>query len=298
MFAEDGERDSLPTGYLGVARDVTSDLELERQKDEFLANVSHDLRTPLSAIKASVGVVLSNEPPGMAEALHRMLANIDQAADRMTGLVNDLLELARYRAGRTALDLTRTDLRAVAQRAVQTVEPLALTRGQRVELRLPEAEVPLSVDRSRLERALVNLLGNAQRHGREGGLIRLTLEVDAGVDEAVFAVQDDGPGILPSEHQRIFHRFHRGEAAASGPLQGSGLGLPIARAMVEVHGGRLWVESDGNGSGATFRIALPRTLRPRASAPPLDVDRLQAAPAKPAAPGQERANTRQERETP
>jgi signal transduction histidine kinase len=114
-----------------IIRDVTAQRAVERQKDEFLANVSHDLRTPLTGIKASIGVVLANEPAGTPEPLHRMFVNIDRAADRMGNLVADLLELARFQAGRVGLQRTATDLRTLAERVAAAIEPLAQAREQR-----------------------------------------------------------------------------------------------------------------------------------------------------------------------
>jgi PAS domain S-box-containing protein len=232
--------------------DVTERRELERQKDEFLANITHDLKTPLTAIKSSVGVVLANEPAGMSGPLHRMLCNIDVASDRMSSLVEDLLELARLRAGRAELKLDRCSLDELAKRSAATIAPLAAASGQRLEMELPAEPVPVVADGSRLERALTNLLSNAYKHGRPGGTIRLSLKTRSG--EALFAVEDDGPGIPETEQSRIFDRFYRIENGSTGG--GSGLGLPIARAMVEMHGGRAWVESMP-GAGATFWISIP-----------------------------------------
>ncbi|MBI2911414.1 MAG: hybrid sensor histidine kinase/response regulator [Chloroflexi bacterium] len=228
--------------------------ELERQKDEFLGSVSHDLRTPLAAIKASIGVVLAHEPPGMAAGLHRMLANIDLAADQMARLVDDLLELTRLKAGRVRLRVAECDLRALAEQAARAIEPLAEERSQSLELLLPAEPVLAAADAERVERALLNLLGNAQKYGRTGGTIRLSLHSSDG--EVIFSVADDGPGIPEPEQGRIFDRFYRAETEATRKTQGSGLGLPIARALVELHGGRIWVESR-SGAGATFKIALP-----------------------------------------
>jgi protein-histidine pros-kinase len=241
-----------------IIRDITERKEAEealrRMKDEFMANVSHDLKTPLAAIKASIGVVLANEPPGTPEPLHRMFVNIDLAADRMHNLVADLLEMARLQIGRTELHLSPCDLRLLARRAAAAIEPLAHTRGQRVELELPPEPVRGQCDPPRLERALLNLLSNAQKYGRNGGLIRLRLERRP--HQILFGVTDDGPGIPVEEQALIFERFYRPETEATRRNQGAGLGLPIARALVELHGGRLWVES-APGAGATFWIALP-----------------------------------------
>jgi signal transduction histidine kinase len=246
--------DGRPLGAVLTLRDVTAARAQERERDEFFANVSHDLRTPVAVIRSSLGVVLANAPPELAPALRRMVVNADQAAERLAGLVADLLELARARAGRVVLRRARVDLRALARRAAGQVEPLALERGQRLELDLPGRAVGASVDAARLERALVNLLGNAQKHGRAGGRIRLSVAARPRAVE--LAVADDGPGIAPEDHERVFERFYRVDPAGpSGP--GTGLGLPIARAMVELHGGRLELES-APGEGATFRIVLPR----------------------------------------
>ncbi len=241
-----------------IIRDITERKEAEaalrRMKDEFMANVSHDLKTPLAAIKASIGVVLANEPPGTPEPLHRMFVNIDLAADRMHNLVADLLEMARLQIGRTELHLSPCDLRLLARRAAAAIEPLAQARSQRVELELPPEPVRGQCDPPRLERALLNLLSNAQKYGRSGGLIRLRLERRP--HQILFGVTDDGPGIPAEEQALIFERFYRPETEATRRNQGAGLGLPIARALVELHGGRLWVES-APGAGATFWIALP-----------------------------------------
>jgi PAS domain S-box-containing protein len=250
LVAEDGAQ----FGAVMTICDVSAQHALERQKDEFFANVSHDLRTPLAAIVASIGVVLANEPVDMPAPLHQMLANSEQAAERMTGLVDNLLELTRVQAGRVQLLYAPHDLRTLAERMADAIAPLARTRGQRVELDLPAEPTPALVDAQRLEQVLLNLLSNAHTHGREGGSIRLSLARCRG--EVVLSVADDGPGISAGDQERIFERYYRSETEATRHTQGSGLGLPIARALVELHGGRLWLESTP-GAGATFCIALP-----------------------------------------
>jgi len=228
--------------------------ELERQKEEFFANVSHDLKTPLSAIKASVGVVLANEPAEMPEPLHRMLVNIDLAADRMAGLVEDLLELERFQAGRIQLRAVPCNLRELTLRAVSTIEPLAAGRDQKVRLELPPGPLVIPADGRRLERALINLLTNAHQYGSSGGTMRVALERQN--RDVLFTVADDGPGIPEAERELIFDRFYRAANGVARLNGGSGLGLPIARAAAELHGGRLWVEG-GTAKGAIFKMALP-----------------------------------------
>jgi PAS domain S-box-containing protein len=257
VFDENG----LPLYFEGTVEDITARKQveadharLERERDEFFSSISHDLRTPLAAITASIGVVLANEPSGMPPALHRLLVNIDQSADDMGRLVEDLLELNRLQAGRVKLSREHSDLRDVALRAVRQIETLAQGRGQHVELDLPPEPLEGWVDVQVLGRVLLNLLGNANKYGRDNGAIVLRLEEHP--REAVFSVIDDGAGIPTREHEHIFERFYRADSLAHRDTKGSGLGLPIARSLVELHGGRIWVESVP-GRGATFRIALP-----------------------------------------
>jgi protein-histidine pros-kinase len=247
-------QDGDATLTMSIVRDITDQRSLERQKDEFLGNVSHDLRTPLAAIKASIGVVLANEPSGTPEPLHRMFANIDLAADRMAKLVADLLDLTRLQAGRTQLRLNRCDLRALAQRCLRAIEPVAEARAQRIQADLPPEPLETLADLERLERALLNVLGNAQKYGRTAGIIQVKLERRDGT--ARIAVTDDGPGIPAADRDRIFERFYRPEAESTRRNEGSGLGLPIARAMIELHGGRIWLDS-APSAGTTFWIELP-----------------------------------------
>lgn len=225
--------------------------ELERQRDEFFSSVSHDLRTPVAAIKAAIGVVLANEPQNMPPSLHRLLGNIDLAADELAKLIEDLLDMARLQAGRVELWRSRLDLRDVVSRAVRSIEPLAAERGQTLLLQLPEQSVLAEIDGERFGRVLRNLLSNAQKYGRDEGHIWLTLEDRP--DEIRISVIDDGPGIAAEDQQRIFERFYRVRGASA---SGSGLGLAIARGLVELHGGSLWVESSPGG-GSTFFITLP-----------------------------------------
>jgi len=225
--------------------------DLERQRDEFFSSVSHDLRTPVAAIKAAIGVVLANMPAEMPPPLQHLLSNVDLAADELTGLIEDLLEMARLQAGRVELWRTSVDLRDVIARAARTLEPLMQARGQHVLFSPPAEAVRASVDAERLARVLRNLLGNAQKYGRENGTVLVAVERSA--TELCISVTDDGPGISPEDQERIFERFFRVSGSGS---SGSGLGLAIARGLVELHRGRLSVEST-RGRGSTFRVVLP-----------------------------------------
>jgi signal transduction histidine kinase len=228
--------------------------DLEHQRDEFFSSVSHDLRTPVAAIKAAITVVLANEPDNLPRGLHRLLGNIDLAADELAGLIDDLLEIARLQAGRVELWRSELDVREVVARSVDAIEPLLQARHQRLELDMPDWPVQVSADAERLGRVLRNLLGNAQKYGRDNGLVRVVVAREA--DAVCVSVTDDGPGIPIDEQERIFERFYRVSSAPSSGAPGSGLGLAIARGIVELHGGTLSVES-APGQGSTFRVRLP-----------------------------------------
>jgi signal transduction histidine kinase len=228
--------------------------ELERQRDEFFNSVSHDLRTPVAAIKAAIGVVLAHEPEGTSPALHRLLANIDLAADELTRLIDDLLEVARLQAGRVELYLSEVDLRDVVTRAIRSLEPLIQARGQQLELSLPTEPFVVSVDVQRLGRVVRNLVGNAQKYGRAGG--RITIALERTSSDVNLLIGDDGPGIPIADQEHVFERFYRGSGSAADGPAGTGLGLPIARGLVELHGGALTLQSQP-GRGSTFRVSLP-----------------------------------------
>ncbi|GAC1315429.1 MAG: hypothetical protein NVSMB2_06990 [Chloroflexota bacterium] len=229
--------------------------DLERQRDEFFSSVSHDLRTPVAAIKAAIGVVIANEPGQMPPTFGRLLVNIDQAADELSTLIDNLLEIARLQSGRVTLWRTSVDLRTVIERAVTVLEPLFGVRHQRLTQSLPEEPVFASVDGDRVGRALRNLLENAQKYGRDEGRVHVSLRPPAGV-WAEILVSDDGPGIPVEDQKRIFERFYRVRDAPGYGPSGTGLGLAIARGLVELHGGTLTVESEP-GHGSTFCVRLP-----------------------------------------
>ena len=226
--------------------------DLERQRDEFFSSVSHDLRTPVAAIKAAIGVVLANEPKDLPPALHRLLGNIDLAADELAKLIEDLLEIARLQAGRVELWRSQVDIRDVVSRAVRSIEPLAVERAQVLVVTQLDHPVFADVDAERLGRVVRNLLANAQKYGRERG--RIVVSLYDRPDDVCISVTDDGPGIATEDQERIFDRFYR---AAGASASGSGLGLAIARGLVELHGGRLWVDS-APGAGSTFFVSIPK----------------------------------------
>ncbi len=230
-------------------RDQVQQLQrLEQLQRSFISAVSHELRTPLTCIKTSVDLLHDATPAVQAE----LLETITHHTNRLEALVTDLLESTRLEARQVTLATQPTDLRRIVERTVMAIAPLIKQKEQHLETMLPDVAVWADVDRRRIEQALTNLLANAHKFTPKGGHVRVTLEHRN--DELLIAVADDGPGI-PQEHQvHLFQRFYvipDGTGKA-----GLGLGLYIARQLVELHGGRVWVESSSR-RGSTFFLALP-----------------------------------------
>jgi signal transduction histidine kinase len=227
--------------------------EANRLKEEFLSGVSHQLLTPITAIRAAVDILQTSGIDG-TEPGATLLSNITRNTLRLQNLVRELLDLAQLRSRTVRLDIKEVDLRTVVEEAVASIRPLAEEKDQSLTAEYPRSLCPVRVDRGRLEQVTMNLLSNACKFTPRHGSIQVTLHSDG--DAYVVSVADTGPGIAQREQERIFERFYsrsRGQEQRAG----TGLGLAIARALVELHGGRMWVES-GQGRGSTFRFTLPK----------------------------------------
>jgi signal transduction histidine kinase len=223
--------------------------ELDRLRAEFIASISHDLRTPLTAAGAGLGMLETSAADRLRIDEQQLLGNIRRNIARLSSLIDDLLAYNQLQAGALHLDRVPVDLRTVVADALPAVQPLIRTKGQILQVDLP-LPLPHVGDTRRLGQVLINLLCNAHQHTPPGTHITITGHIDNG--QICLVVCDDGPGIPESEREAIFERFYRLSAAGSG----SGLGLAIARGLVELHSGRIWVEQT-NERGSMFCIALP-----------------------------------------
>jgi signal transduction histidine kinase len=223
--------------------------ELDRLRGTFVAAVSHDLQTPLTAIRAGLGLLEASAGTRLRDDEVQLLSNARRNVDRLGLQINDLLSLNQLEAGQFPLTASPFDLRAAIVSAVAVTHPLTEQKGQVLEVAVDR---PLLVvgDQRRLEQALVNLVANAHYHTPPG--TRITIGGWHTADGVELQVSDNGPGIPQDAREQLFDRFYRADAATAG----SGLGLNIAKAIVERHGGRLWVES-APGQGATFSALLP-----------------------------------------
>jgi CheY-like chemotaxis protein len=223
-----------------------------RSKDDFLSTVSHELRTPLTAVLGWASMLRqgSLDPPGTARAVEAIWSN----ARRQAQLIDELLDVSRIVAGRAVLDLQELDLGESIRAAVEAVLPLAEAKGLEVRPGV-HPSVPVTADPQRLQQILVNLLSNAVKFTPPGGWLAVNVELSEQWVEV--RVADSGSGIHPEFLPHVFERFTQAEATPSRSATGLGLGLFIARQLVEAHGGSVRAESDGPGAGSTFIVRLP-----------------------------------------
>ena len=232
----------------------------DRRKDEFLAMLAHELRNPLGAI-ANAGHVLDQRRPEDPQT-RALLAVIGRQIRHLSRLVDDLLDVSRVTRGQVDLRLERVELRPLVHGAVETVLPLIEQRHHTLRVELPEEPLWVDADATRVEQVLTNLLNNAAKFTDPGGSIGLKVRrqgQDPG-EEVVIEVTDDGPGIAPELLPRVFDLFVQEERSLARSHGGLGIGLTLVRSLVERHGGRVEVASDGPGRGSRFTVRLP--LRP------------------------------------
>jgi len=252
--AENSEAGEKPSGAVVVLHDVTELRRLERVRQDFVANVSHEFKTPLTAIQGFAETLLGgalDDPKNN----RRFLEIIREHAVRLARLTDDLLKLARIEAGKLELEFFPVALADLIEGCTETAL-LKATRKQIVfEIEIPAGLPPVRGDSSLLREVLQNLLDNAIQYTPPGG--RISVGAELCEREAMITVADTGIGIPLADQERIFERFYRVDAARSREAGGTGLGLSIAKHIVEAHGGRLWVESTvGRGSKFFFSIPL------------------------------------------
>ena len=240
----------------GVARDVTVTRQAVEAREEMLAIVSHDLKNPLQAIVMSAERLEDAAERLADQDVERLAQRVRRSADRMSRLIFDLLDVASIDAGRMIVDPKPCPPDALLSDAADAMRPIAAAKGVDLLLVVDADVGAVDADKERVAQVFSNLIGNAVQHASAGGRVRLM--VDAAGAWARFTVADDGPGIPARDAPRIFDRFWRGGRSSRG---GAGLGLSIAKGIVEAHGGRIWVDPP-SARGATFRFTLPIAVTP------------------------------------
>lgn len=253
------EEISLLEAFAGQASLALEKAQLYKQKEEFLSMIAHDLRAPLTAIKMSIGLLEANLSRDLPVLLSRLVSNIGRNSERLSNLLGDLLDLLRLEQGRMHLTTEPVEIGELVALAINNLLPLFEEKQQTLTFDRPEEDHRVQLDRHRFEQALVNLLTNANKYTPGGGTVEVTLRYEP--NWVVIMIKDSGPGIPPEEQNRIFDRYYRQAMhEQTNEIAGSGLGLPIARSLVELHGGKLWVESQvGQGSRFFIKLPLPKS---------------------------------------
>jgi chemotaxis family two-component system sensor kinase Cph1 len=249
--ADDLRRNAME---IDLERQVLREQRAVRARDDLVAVVSHDLRNPLGVIQMQANILLRTVGPDDSEFSRRLRTSaehIQRSVDRMNTLIRDLLDLARLEAGRFTVQCHPQQIGEMIEEALLILRPLA--DAKRIELQAALSEAQVNADRDRIFQVLSNLVGNAIKFTPPGGRVSLRCEARSG--EVLVTVADSGPGVPADMLVKVFDRYWQ---ARSGDQEGTGLGLYIAKGIVEAHGGRIWAEARAD-SGATFTFTLPRT---------------------------------------
>jgi PAS domain S-box-containing protein len=246
------DTEDVPRFVIGVLQDITQRKEAEKVKDEFLAVVGHELRTPLTSIRGSLGLLEGGVLGELPEDATNILSIAITNTDRLARLINDILDVERLTSGRIEIQPTPVNAAELVHQAAQTVQTTATLAQIKLQSDVPDLFV--SADNDRVIQVLVNILGNAIKFSPPQSTITTVVCAEDG--SAQFSIADEGRGIPAERLQDVFERFRQVDASDAREKGGTGLGLPIARSIVEQHGGRMWAQSTP-GRGSTFHFTLP-----------------------------------------
>jgi PAS domain S-box-containing protein len=256
------ERKRLEDNLRGLAAELS---EEDRHKNEFLAMLAHELRTPLAPISNAVRALQIGVRD--EEALRAASGMLQRQVGHMSRLVDDLLDMSRITRGRIELRTQPIELAPIVHQAVETVRDLYRTMEHELTVVLPPAPIHLDADPARLTQVIGNMLHNAAKFTDRGGHVSLTVEVNGA--EAVLRVRDNGVGIAPEHHHELFKMFGQIDTSLERSRGGLGIGLTLVKTLVEMHGGHVEVRSEGSGCGTEFTIRLPMIAAPRAAPAPV-----------------------------
>ncbi len=245
-------------GTVSIFQDITHQVEVDQLKSEFVATVSHELRTPMTSIKGYVEILLMGAAGPLSEQQNHFLEIVKTNTERLAVLVNDLLDISRIEAGRVTLSLQPLNLEEVANEAIEDLIHRSQkdSRPIRIEKQIPADTPRITGDLERVRQILDNLLDNAYHYNDPDG--KITLRMQHKDHEVQVDIQDSGLGIPLEEQSLVFQRFYRGVRPLEMGVSGTGLGLSIVQNLIQMHGGRIWLESKGiKGEGSTFSFTLP-----------------------------------------
>ncbi len=245
-------------GTVSIFRDITHEVEVDKLKSEFVATVSHELRTPMTSIRGYVDVLLMGAAGALNENQEHFLKIVKSNTERLNILVNDLLDVSRIESGQITLSHQSLDLRNLTEDILADSLRRSQEENKSISFSIDAPKtLPLVYgDMERIRQVIGNLLENAYRYTPENGQVIVHLQAVNGSEVRV-DVQDSGVGVAKKDQEKIFDRFYRGEDPLVLAAPGTGLGLSIVKQLVEMHDGRIWMESEGKGKGSTFSFTLP-----------------------------------------
>jgi PAS domain S-box-containing protein len=243
-------------GLVAALRDISREAEVERLKNEFISTVSHELRTPMTSIKGYTDLLFLGMAGGLTDAQRNFLKIIKSNADRLTALVNDILDISRIETGRMRLTIGALDLGQIISQIVVSFQGQYREKGLTLHWEEPQGLPDVRGDAARVAQVLSNLIANAWQYTPAGGTVTVSVDVVDGFLQT--EIRDTGIGISPDDVGRIFDRFYRADHPMVQEAEGTGLGLSIVKMFVEMLGGEIWVESE-LGQGTMFSFTLPLT---------------------------------------
>jgi signal transduction histidine kinase len=229
--------------------------ELDRLKSDFISNVSHELRTPLTAIKGAVDLVLREVAGPLTDKQMHYLTRVKSNTQRLASLINDLLDLSKIESGRIEVNSSRISLGGLVHEVMETLRPVAVEKVITLDASILEPSILVWADRDKVNQVLMNLIDNAIKFTPARGTVAVSVEKNDS-EKVRVSVSDSGPGIPPQEKEKIFDKFYQITQVGETKPRGTGLGLAICKALVELHGGQIWVETAEN-CGSTFCFTLP-----------------------------------------
>ena len=258
MIAEIGERKRTALD-LERARDVAE--AASRTKSEFLANMGHELRTPLNHIIGFTELVLDKNFGELSDQQEEFLNDVLNSGRHLLSLINEILDLSKVEAGKMELDRSLVYLRPFLDNSLVMMKEKALKHRIKLSIEVPEQPETIEADERKLKQILYNLLSNAVKFTSDGGAVRVRVTPENGAGPSPrglrFSVIDTGIGLEAEDLDRVFRPFEQADNSAGRKFLGTGLGLALTKKMVELHGGRIWAESEGPGRGCVFHFALP-----------------------------------------
>ncbi len=258
-------------GMVSVLTDVTKQKELEEMKNKFVSNVTHELRTPLAAIKESVNLMLDKMLGEVNSEQEKVLTIAKRNIQRLGRLIDDVLDISRLESGKLELRVTKFQVEDLIKHNTASFESWAKTKTITLETKLPEEKLEMEADSDQLTQVLTNLIGNAMKFTPNGGKIsieakQVSLAEGDPAPAIEISVVDTGPGISEKDQKKIFEKFSQGSVKTVDKISGTGLGLAICKEICTAHGGRIWVSSQ-EGLGSRFVFVIPKNVQAANAAP-------------------------------